>query len=244
MKQGNSISAKEIKAQLAILANPEDAQHQARYFKTGPGEYAEGDQFLGIRVPELRKVARRFSSLSHHQTLKLLTSRIHEHRFVALLLLLQQYQRADEPEQKLIYQDYLDYTQYINNWDLVDVSAPKISGHWLYHHKGERKTLNRLIRSRDLWQRRIGVMSTFYFIREGDFEPSLKLAKALIDDPHDLIHKATGWMLREVGKRDRQCERRFLDQHAASMPRTMLRYAIEKFPQHLRQHYLNQRAGD
>lgn len=168
----------------------------------------------------------------------LLQSSYHEQRLLALLLLIQLFQKTDPPEQKKIYTAYLTRTRYINNWDLVDVSADKIVGAWLFHHPKDKTVLPQLAKSRDLWRRRIGIMATFYFIRQHDFKPTLQLARLLRNDKHDLIHKATGWMLREIGNRDRDVEQAFLEQHAGRMPRTMLRYAIEKFPQSLRQYYL------
>lgn len=224
--------------ELRRLADPVAAVQQARFFKTGPGEYGEGDQFLGIRVPVLRQLAKRFNVLPLSETFQLLQSPLHEARLLALLLLIRQFQTGDGPVRNKIYNGYLSRTRYINNWDLVDVSADKIVGDWLYHHLRERAVLTQLVRSRALWRRRIGMMATFYFIREGEFGPSLRLAGLLRDDPHDLIHKAVGWMLREIGKRDIDVERDFLDRHAHRMPRTMLRYALEKFPPRLRRYYM------
>lgn len=238
MTQGKSLRITEISKRLRSLANPLDARQQARFFKTGCGQYAEGDRFLGIRVPVLRKLAKQYADIPLQESIRLLQSPLHEQRLLALLILIRLYQRTDEATQKRIYRAYLNNTAYINNWDLVDVSADKIVGDWLFHHPPERVMLEKLVRSRDLWRRRIAVMATFYFIRQGVFSPTLQLAALLINDRHDLIHKATGWMLRELGKRDRQTERDFLDRHVVNMPRTMLRYAIEKFPPALRQHYL------
>ena len=238
MTQAKGVNVRQIEQHLQSLGNPQDAEQQARFFKTGPGQYGEGDRFLGIRVPVLRKLARQYSALTLEQGLELLSSPLHEQRLLALLILIHLYQQADEPEQGRIYSRYLKHTRYINNWDLVDVSADKIVGHWLYHHPQDRTMLQQLARSHDLWRRRIAVMATFYFIRQSDFRHTLNLAKLLLSDKHDLIHKATGWMLREVGNRDRATEQAFLDKYVSRMPRTMLRYAIEKFPQGLRQKYL------
>lgn len=186
----------------------------------------------------LRKLAKRHAGLSLADTVRLLQSPLHEQRLLALLLLIQLFQKAEPSGQKQIYAVYLKKTRYINNWDLVDVSADKIVGAWLFHHPKDKAVLLQLAKSRDQWRRRIGMLATFFFIRQHDFRPTLKLARLLRSDPHDLIHKATGWMLREIGKRDRDVEQAFLEQHAGKMPRTMLRYAIEKFPQPLRQYYL------
>ncbi|MDH5445027.1 MAG: DNA alkylation repair protein [Gammaproteobacteria bacterium] len=238
MVQARESTVGEIRKQLKALANKQDAEHQARYFKTGPGEYGEGDRFIGVRVPVLRKLARQHASLPIIHNLQLLQSRIHEHRLLALLILIQQFQQGDESLQKKIYRTYLKHTNVINNWDLVDVSADKIVGAWLYHHPQDIAVLEKLARSRDLWRRRISMMATLYFIRQGQYDLTLELATLLLTDKQDLIHKASGWMIREVGKRDRKRAEDFLDRHIARMPRTMLRYAIEKFPSSLRQAYL------
>ena len=238
MSQGKRATSRKIEQHLSSLANPDDAGQQARFFKTGPGQYGEGDCFIGIRVPVLRKLARQYAELSLQEVLALLASPIHEQRLLALLIMVHLFQGADEAMQKKIYRAYLKNTAYINNWDLVDVSADKILGAWLYHHPQDLNKLQQLAGSRDLWRRRMAIMASFYFIRQGKSALTLKLARQLIDDEHDLIHKAVGWMLREVGKRDRKTEQAFLDRHVTRMPRTMLRYAIEKFPPGLRQHYL------
>jgi len=221
---------------LKELADPVTAKQQARYFKTGPGEYGEGDVFIGVRVPALRSLARQLSGLSVSEMVELLQSDIHEQRLLALLLLVQRYRCGSEAEQKKIFTAYLSNTRYINNWDLVDVSAEKIVGAWLYER--DRSVLDKLAASRDLWRRRISIMATLYFIRQGEFRPTLKLARVLLGDQHDLIHKAVGWMLREVGNRDQEVAEVFLRRHYRVMPRTMLRYAIEKFPPALRKKYL------
>lgn len=239
MTQEKGLTIAALIKQLHALADPLVAQQQRRFFKTGAGQYGEGDRFIGLRVPVLRQLAKQYSGLGLEDTLKLLQSPIHEQRLLALLLLIRLYQTGDEGGQKKIYTAYLKNTRFINNWDLVDVSADKIVGDWLYQHPKDKPILQQLVKSRDLWRRRIGMLATFYFIRRHDFRPSLALARVLRDDKHDLIHKAVGWMLREIGKRDREVEIGFLDRHAPSMPRTMLRYAIEKFPPRLRAHYLN-----
>lgn len=217
-------------------ANPDDAANLQRFFKTGPGEYGEGDVFIGVRVPSVRRVARMFKDEPLSVVLSLLKSKIHEERLLALIMLVEKYRRGTESEKKAIYELYLKERRYINNWDLVDSSAEHIVGAWLYDKS--RKPLYPLAASDSLWDRRIAIMSTFHFIKNHDFDETLKLAALLLADKHDLIHKATGWMLREIGNRDQRTEESFLKKHLDHMPRTMLRYAIEKFPEPLRQKYL------
>jgi 3-methyladenine DNA glycosylase AlkD len=221
---------------LRQYANRGRASFLLRFFKTGPGEYAEGDRFLGIRVPNARRVAGEFRSLPLEDLRELLRSKWHEERFLALVILTQRYPRASGPERDAIYRLYLESTARINNWDLVDVSAAQIVGAHLIDRS--RAPLHRLAKSRSVWERRIAIIATQQFIRRGEFEDTLAIVKSLLSDPHDLIHKAAGWMLREVGKRDRAVLERFLDRNAARMPRTMLRYAIERFPPALRKKYL------
>ncbi|MBM3860391.1 MAG: DNA alkylation repair protein [Verrucomicrobia bacterium] len=220
-----------------------------RFFKTGPGEYAEGDKFLGLTVPQLRALAKRYRGLPLRDIATLLRSPIHEERLLALLLLVQAYRVGDTDEQRRIYELYLRSTKFINNWDLVDCSAEHIVGAWCsggcLSRKGPQNapetgaaTLTKLARSRSLWERRIAIMATFHFIKRGEFAPTLRIARLLLRDEHDLIHKAVGWMLREIGKRDLAVEEAFLRRHYRRMPRTMLRYAIERFPERKRQRYL------
>ena len=230
---------KTLKAKLQTLADPQKAAHAQRFFKTAPGEYGEGDRFLGIRVPEIRKLARAFRDLERSAVLQLLQSPLHEERLLALLLLVEGYRRSDDNGRQQIYLLYLANTRYINNWDLVDCSAEHIVGAHLLEQPHD--PLFRLARSALLWERRIAVMSSFHFIRRGRFDTTLILADRLLDDPHDLIHKAVGWMLREVGKRDLELEAQFLRRHYRRMPRTMLRYAIEHFDEPLRQGFLKGR---
>ncbi len=226
----------EIKNSLAALADPERARNLQWFFKTGPGEYGEGDKFHGIKVPEVRKVAKRFVGIEVGEASSLLKSPLHEERLAALLILVAKFAKGDEDEKKLIYDLYLANTQYVNNWDLVDLSAYKIVGPYLINRS--REPLHRLAASHSLWERRIAVLSTFHFIKNNDYSESLEIAGKLLSDPEDLIHKACGWMLREVGKRDMETEESFLRKHYTEMPRTMLRYAIEKFPEARRQAYL------
>lgn len=232
--------AKDASAALRALADAEVAAHAARYFKTGPGEYGEGDQFLGLRVPQVRAVARAHREMPLPEVRKLLASGHHEERLCAALILVTQFQRGDEKTRGAVYRAYVAGLKHLNNWDLVDTSAPHIVGGWLQIRS--RKQLYTWARSRDLWKRRIAIMGTFAFIREGEFADTLAIAEILLNDEHDLIHKAVGWMLREVGNLDRAAEEAFLKQHYQSMPRTMLRYAIEKFPEKKRQAYLKGRV--
>ncbi len=219
------------------MADPEKGADLQRFFKTGPGEYAEGDCFRGIRVPVLRKLAKRYDGIDLVDAGELLESHYHEDRLLALLLLVRKAAVGDGETRETIYRLYREKTAFINNWDLVDASAEHIIG---AHLDGKSKSaLERLARSANLWERRMAVLSTFYYIKRGRFQETLRLASMLLDDPHDLIHKAVGWMLREVGQRDLQVEEGFLRKHYHRMPRTMLRYAIEKFPEPKRQAYLS-----
>jgi 3-methyladenine DNA glycosylase AlkD len=226
----------EIQSQLVNLSNNEDGLFLQRFFKTGPGQYGEGDLFRGIRVPELRRLSRAHQEIPLDQAERLLHSAYHEDRLLALLILVRKYARADEAGQAAIYDLYMSNTQFINNWDLVDSSAEHIVG--VYLSDRGRKPLDRLARSRSIWERRIAILATFHFIRRGEFDATLRIAERLLRDEEDLIHKAVGWMLREVGKRDIKKEEEFLRAHYRQMPRTMLRYAIEKFPEDKRQRYL------
>ena len=225
-----------IKRDLMKCASPEKAKILSRFFKTGKGEYGEGDVFLGITVPEQRKVAKRYPYLSLRELRNLLSSRIHEHRLVSLLILVEKYRGSDETGRKEIFDFYLDNKRYINNWDLVDLSAPNIPGDYLLDK--DTSPLRRLAESENIWDRRIAIMSTFAFIRKSRFGDTFRIARMLLSDDHDLIHKAVGWMLREVGKRDRRAEEAFLKKHFRRMPRTMLRYAIERFEEKKRRSFL------
>ena len=230
-------TARAVQRRVRALADPERAADVARFFKTAAGQYGAGDRFLGIRVPWLRTLARTYQHLPIAEVLRLLASPWHEERLLALLIMVRQYARGDDAARAQIYRSYLAHARYVNNWDLVDSSAAHIVGAHL--RERSRVPLRRLSASDSVWDRRIAVLSTFHYIRHGEFEATLDLAQRLLDDPHDLIHKAVGWMLREVGNRDRAAEERFLRAHAARMPRTMLRYAIEKFPPRLRRRYMN-----
>jgi len=219
------------------LADPEIAEHSQRFFKTGKGEYGYGDKFLGIRVPVLRQTVKRFKSATVGDAKKLLKSEFHEIRLFALLLLVFRFSKADQVGKAEIYQLYLDNTEYVNNWDLVDSSAHLIVGPYL--EDKDRDILDKLAKSSSLWERRIAILSTYYFIRKNEFDDAFRISEALLNDSEDLIHKAVGWMLREVGKRDLAVEITFLKKYYKKMPRTMLRYAIEKFSKEDRQKYLN-----
>jgi 3-methyladenine DNA glycosylase AlkD len=218
------------------LADPARAAVVSRFFKTAPGQYGAGDRFLGIAVPVLRKLAGTYQGVSLRVVTRLLNSGWHEERLLALFILVRQYARGDPAHRDAIYRLYMSHTGRINNWDLVDCSAEHIVGAHLRDRKPGQ--LLRLARSKNLWERRIAMLATFHDIKRGEFDETLRIARILRDDPHDLIHKAVGWMLREVGRRRRDVEEAFLRQHATRMPRTMLRYAIERFPERLRQRYL------
>jgi len=230
------MSLPEIKESLQKLADKNTAEVLQRFFKTGAGEYGEGDVFIGIKVPPLRKLAAEFQDTPLKSVRRLLKSDIHEERTLALMILVRQFARADENVRERIYDFYVAHTSFINNWDLVDGSAPYIVGPFLW--KRDRSPLYVLAKSTSLWERRIAILSTFYFIRQNDFVDALKISELLLADEHDLIHKAVGWMLREIGKRDRAVEESFLKTRCRTMPRTMLRYAIERFPEPHRRRYL------
>ncbi len=225
-----------LKKELKKIASSKQAKILQRFFKTGKGEYGEGDVFLGIKVPVQRKISKKFKDLKLSDLQKLLNSKIHEERLISLFILISQYINGDEKIKKKIYNFYLKNTKNINNWDLVDSSAPNIVGNYLLNKP--RNILYKLVKSKNLWDRRIAVLATFTFIRNNDFKDIIKIAKTLIKDEHDLIHKATGWMLREVGKRDEKILTQFLNKHIKKMPRTMLRYAIEKLNEEKRKIYL------
>jgi 3-methyladenine DNA glycosylase AlkD len=226
----------EIRRKLGKLSNKQRAKVSQRFFKTGPGEYGEGDVFWGIKVPELRKLAKEYQHITAKEIKQLLASSIHEERLLALLILVLTYSKGDETAKKTIYELYLKNTKFINNWDLVDGSAEYIVGDFLIDKN--KKPLYSLAKSSDLWERRIAIMSTFHFIKRNEFSQTLKISRMLLSDEETLIHKAVGWMLREVGKRDLPTEEKFLKEHYKKIPRTMLRYAIEKFPESKRQRYL------
>jgi len=230
-----------IREQLRDLASPETAVLLQRFFKTGPGQYGEGDVFLGIKVPPMRALAKQYLDADLGTIESLLRSKYHEERFFALVLLMQRYKHGSEKDRIASYVLYLSNTRHINNWDLVDVSAPRIVGRHLQDKP--RTELYRLARSPLLWERRISIIATSWFISLNEFGDTLNIAEILLHDKHDLMHKAVGWMLREVGKRDLAIEQDFLKKHYHDMPRTMLRYAIERFPEQLRKEYLHGLVG-
>jgi len=223
---------------LNSCASPTKAKNLTWFFKTGPDQYGAGDQFLGIVVPDIRKLVRFYWDVLDLSEVKtLLHNPIHEFRLTALLILVKQYQKSDTVARQTIYKFYLKHLKFINNWDLVDLSSRDIIGAYCYEHK-KYSILTKLSQSKDLWEKRISIVSTYFLIKKDIFSPTLTISQSLLSDSHDLIHKAVGWMLREVGKRDQKILTDFLDQHYLKMPRTALRYAIEKFPDPLRLHYL------
>jgi len=226
----------DIQTILEEEANPKTAGFLQSYFKTGPGQYGEGDLFRGIKVPVIRKIAQKAKDLAMDDLISLLNSSWHEDRLLALLVWVDRFDKANEDARTEIYRSYIDHSERINNWDLVDLSAPNIVGGFLYENN--RDILYKLVRSSNLWHRRIAMMATLYFIRNEDFSDTLSLAEILLNDDEDLIHKAAGWMLREIGKRNIIVEESLLKKHYKKMPRTMLRYAIERFPEKRRQAYL------
>lgn len=230
------MTAKAIERRLRALHDPLIATNHLRFFKCGPGQYGEGDAFLGIMVPALRALSKELTPVAVAEAFELLQSKWHEARILALMILVRKYERGDEVMRDDIYRRYLANTNRINNWDLVDCSAPNIAGAYLFER--DRTPLYVLAKAQSLWERRIAIVSTQHFIRHNDFDDTLKIAEMLLDDRQDLIHKATGWMLREAGKRDQPALERFLGKHARRMPRTMLRYAIERFPAELRARYM------
>lgn len=228
----------ELVDELKSLANPEQAKNLKRYFKTGKGQYGEGDIFLGLKMPQIREIAKKYTELSFKDLQMLLNSTIHEHRMIALVILMHQYKKAKKDifEKRKIYEFYMKNTQNINNWDLVDISCPRIVGDFLSREGTE--TLRMLAKSENLWERRISIVSTFALIDKRNLGETLVIADMLIEDKHDLIHKAVGWALREVGKKNTEVLEIFLKPRYKTMPRTMLRYAIEKFPEEKRKKYL------
>jgi len=238
-------SAQAASDALRKLADPEKAAFFPRFFKAGPGEYGEGDRFLGVTVPNVRTIVKQFKDLPLSETKKLLTSEWHEERLTALLILVAQFSRADDSNKKVIYEFYLAYTKWVNNWDLVDCSAEYIVGPYLDGRPEKIPILQELARSDLLWDRRIAMLATFEYIKKGRADEALTIAEIVLNDRHDLIQKAVGWMLREIGKRvDRALLIQFLDKHAATMPRTSLRYAIEHLSAEQKSHYLHLKNAD
>lgn len=230
------MTAREIEKELNAHENPADAEFLQRFFKTGPGEYGEGDIFIGLRVPKLRAIAKKYQDLSLEEIEKLLDSPIHEHRLAAVIIMAERAKRAQETEKKGLYQLYLRRTDRINNWDIVDSSCRDVIGGYLMDKP--RDPLFKLARSPSMWERRIAMVSTWQFIRVNDLADTFKIAEMLLDDSQDLMHKATGWMLREAGKKDEAQLKDFLDQYASVMPRTMLRYSLERLHPADKAHYM------
>ncbi len=226
----------QLKGDLQELGNPEKAKIYQRFFKTGKGEYGEGDIFLGVTNPEQRKTAKKYTDLSLKELRELLSDKIHEYRSTSLFVLIDKYRKSDEAGKKKIYDFYLKNTKNINNWDLVDLSSYHILGDYLLERN--KSILYKLAKSDNLWEKRIAIISTYWFIKNNQFEDTLKISEIFLKDEHDLIHKAVGWMLREVGKRDLETEEKFLKKYYKKMPRTMLRYSIEKFDEDKRKYYL------
>ena len=225
-----------VNKEIEKYSNKEKAKLLQGFFKTGKGEYGEGAVFLGITVPKQRQIAERFKDIGLNEIQELLNSQIHEKRLIALLILVERFKKSDEKGKKEIFEFYLNNTKRINNWDLVDLSAPNIVGAFLLDKN--RDTLHKLAISENLWEKRISIISTFAFIRNNEVEDTLNISKSLLGDKHDLIHKAVGWALREVGKKNQEALEDFLRKHYKIMPRTMLRYSIEKFPEEKRQKYI------
>jgi 3-methyladenine DNA glycosylase AlkD len=226
----------DVRRRLQEQGDPDDAVFLQRFFKTAPGQYGAGDHFLGIRVPATRRLSREFSDLPLEDLEKLLHDKWHEARLLALVIMVNRFERGDVAERAEIFRTYLANTDLVNNWDLVDLSAPGIVGAHL--ETRSRAVLDKLAKSKNLWDRRIAIVSTYWFIRHKEFDDTLRISAALLGDSHDLIHKAVGWMLREVGKRDESVLEAFLDQHASLMPRTALRYSIERMSPAKRKRYM------
>jgi 3-methyladenine DNA glycosylase AlkD len=236
------MTAREVQDRLRELGSPEAAAMAARFFKTGAGQYSEGDIFLGLRAAVMHGLSKEYRGLRIDEIVVLLQSPVHEDRLLALLIMVRQFARGDAVIRKALYERYLAHTRYVNNWDLVDASAREIVGGYLADRS--RRPLDRLASSSSLWERRISIVATHYFIRRGEFADTLRIAERLLDDREDLIHKAVGWMLREVGKKHQPTLESFLKRHGRVMPRTALRYAIERFPADLRRAYLDGSACD
>lgn len=231
-------TAEAIQQELAQAADPKKAAFFPRFFKTGPGEYAEGDRFLGVTVPHQRSIARSHRDIPLPELAKLVDSPIHEHRLTGFLILTEQFRKADPATRPTLFAFCRKHLAQVNNWDIVDLVAPKIFGEHLIAHPELRELLYTFAGDKSVWKRRIAIISTQAFIRRGDFEDTLSIAERLLHDSHDLLHKAVGWMLREVGERELSRLEGFLERHAGEMPRTMLRYAIEKFPPQRRRYFM------
>jgi len=236
------MTTKEIQDRLRSFGSPESATFAARYFKAGPGQYGEGDIFLGIGAPVMHKLAREYQTIPLNVARSLLPSEVQEDGLLSLLILVRKFQQGDQAIRQRIYDLYLANTRHLNNWDLLDCSARNIVGVFLADR--DRSPLDNRAKSVSLWERRIGIIATFHFIRSGEFEDTLRIAEMLLTDQEDLIHKAVGWMLRKVGKRDQETLETFLQRCHRRMPRTMLRYAIGRFPEDLRRGYMQGKPNE
>jgi 3-methyladenine DNA glycosylase AlkD len=236
------LTAQKVKNELKQFSSPKRKKSNEWFFKTGKGEYGEGDKFIGVRVPHIRTVAKQYIDLSFSEIKKLLHSAIHEHRLAGLLILVLRYKKSNIKEQKRIVDFYYENIERVNNWDLVDLSASQIVGDYVKKNGGVNKLLD-LVRSKNMWKRRVSIVGSGAFIRDGVYEHTLSLSEKLLKDKEDLMHKATGWMLREVGKKDRNVLKKFLTIHSKNMPRTMLRYAIEHFPEIERKKWLKRESN-
>lgn len=241
LRYHDRVKSRHLIAHLQALADPQKAAFFPRFFKTGPGQYGEGDLFLGLTVPQVRASVKAFEDIPLSEIPVLLRHPMHEVRLAGLLLLVRRFEKADEAERARVIECYLGYLDRVNNWDLVDASAPYLLGRWLLDK--DRSVLDAFARSTHLWTQRIAIVATLALIRNGETTDTFRIARLLLEHPHDLIHKAVGWMLREAGKRDLAALRSFLDCHAAVMPRTMLRYAIEKLVMAERAHYMGLKAS-
>jgi len=235
------IMIKEIEFELKKLGNEKRSEKTMSFFKTGKGEYGEGDIFIGVSVPEQRQIAKKFINISLLDLENLLQSSIHEFRLTGFFILTYKYEKANDEQKKEIYLLYLKNISFVNNWDIVDTTAPKVIGEYLFEFPDFRDILYKFAKSKNLWKRRIAILSTFTFIKNNDFNDALKISEILLADKHDLIHKAVGWMLREIGKRDLEMEKKFLDKWCLVMPRTMLRYSIEKFSVDMKKYYMKKK---
>lgn len=227
----------QLKLEIEKIATKDRAIISQKYFKTGPGEYGHGDIFIGLTVPQTRELAKKYKNLDLNEIKNLLTSKIHEHRLLALFILVDKFKKSEEKIKQELCDFYLNHSKYINNWDLVDQSAHLILGEHLINK--EKYILEKLSKSDNLWERRISIIATLQFIRKNQFEETFKIAEILLKDKHDLIHKAVGWMLREIGKKDKNKLKDFLDKHHKIMPRTMLRYSIEHFSKEEKENYMS-----
>lgn len=233
---GEYSKAEDVIKDVRKEADPAKVEILSRFFKTRKGEYGEGDLFLGVKVPPLRKISKKYKGLPLPELQKIVKSKYHEERLLGFFILCETFQKTPEEDRNKLHQFYLKNLKYVNNWDIVDLSSREMIGDYLLDKK--RDILYKLAKSENLWERRISIISTYAFIRKQDFKDALKISEILLKDKEDLIHKAVGWMLREIGNRSLKPETDFLDKHASSMPRTMLRYAVEKFPDKLRTKYM------